>query len=129
RRGFSHAFSNVGVAAICAIAVSRASRIDLLWQEPMTVAYLMGIASLATAAADTTASEIGQLIPRRAFLPLTLKRVPVGTEGAIGGTLVAIAAVTAFNTAFASLHVGVEVIAAIAVCAFLGSYLESLLGN
>ncbi|HYO76045.1 MAG TPA: DUF92 domain-containing protein, partial [Thermoanaerobaculia bacterium] len=26
RRGFSHAFSNVGVAAICAIAVSRASR-------------------------------------------------------------------------------------------------------
>jgi uncharacterized protein (TIGR00297 family) len=139
RRGFSHAFSNAGVATICAIAVSRASRLDFLWQQSMTIAYLMGIASLATAAADTTASEIGQLIPRRAFLPLTLKRVPVGTEGAItvegtlagaiGGTLVAIASVLSFNAAFDAIHLGADAIAAIAACAFLGSYLESLLGN
>jgi len=139
RLGFSHAFSNVGVAAICAIAVSRASRIDdapLVW---MTVAYLMGIASLATAAADTTASEIGQLIGRRAFLPLTLKRVPAGTEGAIsiegtlagaiGGALVAIASVTAFNDAFRDIKLGVEAIVLVAASAFLGSYLESLLGS
>jgi len=142
RRGFSHAFSNAGVAAICAIAVSRASRMDFLWQEPMTIAYLMGIASLATAAADTTASEIGQLIGRRAFLPLTLKRVPVGTEGAISiegtlagaiaGTLVAVAGVLAFRQQFAwpaGPTVGATEIAAVAVCAFLGSYLESLLGS
>ncbi|HJQ39519.1 MAG TPA: DUF92 domain-containing protein [Thermoanaerobaculia bacterium] len=139
RRGFSHAFSNVGVAAICAIAVSRASRLDFLWENPMTLAYLMGIASLATAAADTTASEIGQLIGRRAFLPLTLKRVPAGTEGAIsiegtlagaiGGALVAIASILSFNKAFEALRAGVEAIIAVAVCAFLGSYLESLLGS
>ena len=131
RRGFSHAFSNVGVAAICAIAVSR-----LLDLEDITVAYLMGIASLATAAADTTASEIGQLIGRRAFLPLTLRSVPVGTEGAIsvegtlaglvGGLLVAAAGVLSLRT---MIDVAPMVIALVALSAFLGSYLESVVGS
>ena len=137
RRGFSHAFSNVGVAAICSIAVSRLARTD---DFPLAlVAYIMGIASLATAAADTTASEIGQLIGRRAFLPLTLKRVPVGTEGAIsiegtlagaiGGALVAIFSIAAFNTMAPDLTFGLETIALIALCAFLGSYIESVAGS
>ena len=137
RRGFSHAFSNAGVAAICAVAVSRALDLDLI-----AMIYLMGIASLATAAADTTASEIGQLIGRRAFLPLTLQRVPVGTEGAIsvegtlvgvmGGALVAVAGVTAFNRGLPRLYgpeTGVEVMALVTASAFLGSYLESVLGS
>jgi uncharacterized protein (TIGR00297 family) len=138
RRGFSHAFSNVGVAAICAIAVSRLSRVDVSPIEWMTLAYLMGIASLATAAADTTASEIGQLIGRRAFLPLTLKRVPVGTEGAISveGTLAGV--VAGFLVALAgveAMHYGLDVnpgplaIALVTACAFLGSYLESIAGS
>ncbi|HEX3067955.1 MAG TPA: DUF92 domain-containing protein, partial [Thermoanaerobaculia bacterium] len=80
RRGAAHAFANVGVAAICAIAC---------WRGLGLVPLFMGIAALATAAADTTASEIGQLFGRRAFLPLTLRRVEPGTEGAISieGTL------------------------------------------
>ena len=138
RRGFSHAFSNVGVAAICAVAVSRLSRVDddpLTW---MTLAYLMGIASLATAAADTTASEIGQLLGRRAFLPLTLRRVPVGTEGAIsiegtlaglvGGCIVALAGIL-------SMHYGLDLdpgwiaVALVTASAFFGSYLESIAGS
>lgn len=138
RRGFSHAFSNVGVAAICAIAVSRLSRTDVDPIDWMVVAYLMGIASLATAAADTTASEIGQLIGRRAFLPLTLRRVPVGTEGAISveGTLAG--AVAGFAVALASIramHYGLDLdpgwpaIALVTACAFLGSYLESIAGS
>jgi uncharacterized protein (TIGR00297 family) len=139
RRGFSHAFSNVGVAAICAVAVSRFSRIDDAPLQWMTLGYLMGIASLATAAADTTASEIGQLIGRRAFLPLTLRRVPVGTEGAISiegtlagaisGALVAIVSVIAFNTAFREIRLGAEAMILVTICAFLGSYLESLAGS
>lgn len=79
RRGFSHAFSNAGVASICAVAVS-------LWSGGPGQALLLllaGIASLATAAADTVGSEVGQLLGRRAFLPTTLRPVPVGTEGAI----------------------------------------------
>ena len=138
RRGFSHAFSNVGVAAICAIAVSRLSRIEESPIEWMTLAYLMGIASLATAAADTTASEVGQLVGRRAFLPLTLRRVPAGTEGAIsiegtlagvvGGFLVALAGVTAMHYGL-DLDPGVLAIAVVTACAFFGSYLESIAGS
>lgn len=138
RRGFSHAFSNVGVAAICAVAVSRLSRVDDSPLEWMMLAYLMGIASLATAAADTTASEIGQWIGRRAFLPLTLRRVPVGTEGAIsvegtlaglvGGFLVALAGVAALHYGL-DLDPGATAIALVTACAFLGSYLESIAGS
>jgi len=131
RRGFSHAFSNVGVAAICAIAVSR-----LLDLEAIALAYLMGIASLATAAADTTASELGQLFGRRAFLPLTLRRVPVGTEGAVSvegtvagllaGALVGFAGVWSLQT---MMKTGLIAAALVAGCAFLGSYLESIVGS
>ena len=127
RRGFSHAFSNVGVAAICAIAVARTPS-----ELTMLTAYLMGIASLATAAADTTASEIGQLVGRRAFLPLTLQRVPVGTEGAIsiegtlaglgGGLLVATAGCVPLGGA-------IREIVPVTISAFLGSYLESVAGS
>jgi uncharacterized protein (TIGR00297 family) len=137
RRGFSHAFSNVGVAAICAIAVSRLSRIGdgpLAW---MAVAYFMGIAALATAAADTTASEIGQLIGKRAFLPLTLRRVPVGTEGAISieGTLaglfggLAVAAAGVLSLHYGLMQVNLGAMFFITAAAFLGSYLESIAGS
>jgi uncharacterized protein (TIGR00297 family) len=145
RRGFSHAFSNVGVAAICAIAVSRLARsmhgstveIELL---PM----FMGIAALATAAADTTASEIGQLLGRRAFLPVTLRRVPVGTEGAISiegtvagalaGFLVALAGVAGVEQLFGDLltpSAGFAwgMVLLLTLCAFAGSYLESVVGS
>src|SRR5206468_10192232 len=80
RRGAAHAFANVGVAAICAIAC---------WRGLGLVPLFMGVAALATAAADTAGSEIGQLLGRRAFLPLTFRRVERGTEGAVSleGTL------------------------------------------
>jgi uncharacterized protein (TIGR00297 family) len=79
RRSFSHAFSNTGMASICALAISLGSG----GTRESLVLRLAAIASLATAAADTVASEIGQLLGRRAFLPTTLRPVPVGTEGAI----------------------------------------------
>src|SRR6266849_2516388 len=80
RRGAGHAFANVGVAAICSVAV---------WRGLGLVPLFMGITSLATAAADTAGSEVGQLIGRRAFHPLTFRRVERGTDGAMSleGTL------------------------------------------
>ena len=135
RRGFSHAFANVGVAAICAIAVSRATRGDTHIEM---IPLFMGIASLATAAADTTATEIGKLTGRSAFLPLTFRRVDVGTEGAISleGTLagiVAAAIVAMVGTTMTSLVWPVpyrtRVIVVVTLCAFLGSYLESIAGS
>jgi uncharacterized protein (TIGR00297 family) len=139
RRGFGHAFSNVGVAAICAIAVSRVARGPLAANELELVPLFMGIASLATAAADTTASEIGQLIGRRAFLPLTLRRVPVGTEGAIsvegtlvglaGGFAVSLIGLLAVDRLFERTSFSLSILLALTVCAFLGSYIESIAGS
>ncbi len=136
RRGAAHAFANVGVAAICAIAA---------WRQSSLLPLFMGIASLATAAADTAASEIGQLFGRRAFMPLTLRRVEPGTEGAISleGTLagivaglaVAVAGTTATISRLAPGFAGSVVvdkshtIVTLAVCAIVGSWLESVAGS
>ena len=141
RRGFSHAFSNVGVAAICAIAVSRLARtVQSSMSEAELLPMFMGIAALATAAADTTASEIGQLIGRRAFLPLTLRRVPVGTEGAISlegtvaglmaGFLVALAGSASVERLFGDVFAfSWDIVLLVTLCAFVGSYLESIAGS
>jgi len=139
RRGFSHAFSNVGVAAICAVAVSRVARGPLAASEMEVLPLFMGIAALATAAADTTASEIGQLLGKRAFLPLTLRRVPVGTEGAISveGTLAGLIAgfVVALLSTLAAARMlpaaafSWRLLFALTACAFAGSYLESVAGS
>jgi uncharacterized protein (TIGR00297 family) len=136
RRGAAHGVANVGVAAICAVAC---------WRGLGFVPLFMGIAALATAAADTTASEIGQLFGKRAFLPLSFRRVDRGTEGAISieGTVAGIIAaciVAIAGTALAAHHfrpgfIGSvtiyksNVIAVLTACAFLGSYIESILGS
>jgi uncharacterized protein (TIGR00297 family) len=136
RRGAAHAFANTGVAAICAVAC---------WRGLGLVPLFMGIAALATAAADTTASEIGQLFGRRPFLPLSFRRVQRGTEGAISieGTLAGIVAaciVAIAGTAVAAHHFRpgftgsitidrTHVVTVLTACAFLGSYLESILGS
>jgi uncharacterized protein (TIGR00297 family) len=136
RRGAAHAFANVGVAAICAVAC---------WRGLGFVPLFMGIAALATAAADTTASEIGQLFGRRAFLPLSFRRVERGTEGAISiegtlagiiaGCIVAIAGTALTAHAFRAGFIGSvvidksNVILVLTACAFLGSYMESILGS
>jgi uncharacterized protein (TIGR00297 family) len=136
RRGAGHAFANVGVAAICAVAC---------WRGLGLVPLFMGITALATAAADTAGSEIGQLIGRRAFHPLALRRVERGTDGAISieGTLAALIAALAVaiaGTAMAAhnLRPGfmgsvtidrTRTVAVVTVAAFLASYIESLMGT
>jgi uncharacterized protein (TIGR00297 family) len=117
RRGASHAFSNVGVAAILA-----------LFSAGDRMYWYAAVAALATAAADTTASEVGQLIGRRTFLPLTLKPVAVGTEGAVSleGTLAGL--VAGLLVAIVGTR-DPRMIALITIAAFLGSYVESLAGS
>jgi uncharacterized protein (TIGR00297 family) len=119
RRGASHAFSNAGIAAILATFFASTHE-QIFWYA--------AVAALATAAADTTASELGQLIGRRTFLPLTLKPVPVGTEGAISieGTLAGL--VAGFLVALVSTR-DPHMLALLTLAAFLGSYVESLAGN
>jgi uncharacterized protein (TIGR00297 family) len=136
RRGAEHAFANAGVAAICAIAC---------WRGLGLVPLFMGITALATATADTVGSEIGQLIGRRSFHPLTFRRLERGTSGAIslegtiagiaGGLIVAIAGVSMAAHQLRPGFIGtVEIdkahtIAVVTACAVLGSYLESVVGS
>jgi uncharacterized protein (TIGR00297 family) len=136
RRGADHAFANVGVAAICAVAV---------WRGLGLVPLFMGIASLATAAADTAGSEIGQLLGKRAFLPLTFRRVERGAEGALSlaGTLAGVIAaflVAVAGTAMTIHHLRpgfmgtvtvdkTHAIAVVTICGVLGSYIESVVGS
>ena len=67
--------TRVCTAALCAVAC---------WRGLGLVPLFMGISALATAAADTTGSEIGKLLGKRAFLPLTFKRVERGTDQPAG---------------------------------------------
>ena len=135
RRGFGHAFANVGVAAICAIAAAF---------DRGTLFVMAGIASLATAAADTVASEVGQLVGKRTFLPWSLRLVPRGTEGAISleGTVAGVLAaalvsvVAVFTLASSSPRFTLDMsslligpILLLTACAFIGSYVESLVGT
>jgi uncharacterized protein (TIGR00297 family) len=136
RRGAGHAIANVGVAALCGVAC---------WRGLGLVPLFMGISALATAAADTTGSEIGKLFGKRAFLPLTFRRVERGTDGAISleGTLAGIVAaflVAIAGTAVAAHHLRPgfmgsvviaksHVVAVVTAAAFLGSYFESILGS
>jgi len=136
RRGAGHAFANVGVAAICAVAV---------WRGLGLVPLFMGITALATAAADTAGSEIGQLLGKRTFLPLTFRRVPRGTDGAISveGTLAGLlgALIVAIAGTVMAVHeirpgfmgsVAVDkahVITVVTLCGIVASYVESITGS
>lgn len=138
RRGFRHAVANTGVAAILALLLAMCESWNLL--------LFAAIASLATAAADTVGSEIGQLFGRRAFLPISFRSVPRGTEGAVSieGTLASFAAAFAVATvgvlaayyskiAYPSLH-GITFgnligpIAVIGSAGFIAAYIESIVG-
>ena len=85
RRGARNALANCAVAVLCAI-LARATDSDLF-----ITAF---VASLGAAFADTSESEIGQLLSRAPRLITTLRKVPPGTDGAISlpGTLAGITA-------------------------------------
>jgi uncharacterized protein (TIGR00297 family) len=91
RRGARHALANCGAGAAAAIIYYVGMPTDyVLWEWPLVA--LAG--AFATALFDTVSSEIGQLYGRHPFLITTLKRVPVGTDGAVSaeGTLAGLAA-------------------------------------
>ena len=123
RRGARHALANAGVAVACAIFALTTSY-DLLFALAFAAAF-------ATAASDTAGSEIGQLWGRRAYLATTFRRVAPGTEGAVSveGTAAGIAASVAIGALGAALGLFPWIgVAVVAVAAFAGTTLESLLG-
>jgi uncharacterized protein (TIGR00297 family) len=115
RRGARNALANCAVAVLCAI-LARATGSDLF-----IVAF---VASLGAAFADTSESEIGQLLSRAPRLITTLRKVPPGTDGAISlpGTLAGILALALglLDTPTIALL--------IALAALLGTIADSLIG-
>jgi uncharacterized protein (TIGR00297 family) len=123
RRSARHAFANGGVAAAAAFFAAATP-----YPLPFGLAFA---GALATAAADTAGSEIGQLWGRRTYLVTTLQPVPRGTTGAVSleGTIAGLAAAMGIAAlgAWAALYPWTGAVAVV-VAAFLGTVLESVIG-
>lgn len=129
RRGAKHAAANCGTAIICSVAAI------VLGADHAAYPYLMlaYLGAFATAVADTTGSEFGQLYGKTPFLLTTFKRVPVGTEGAVSmeGTvagIVASAVLGAFGFWMMPGAFGGVGLLAVVLGAFVGTVAESYIG-
>jgi uncharacterized protein (TIGR00297 family) len=93
--------------------------------------YLLALAALAEAAADTASSEIGSAFPRKTVLITTWKDVTPGTDGGIsaGGTLAAVlaAAIVAGAAGLLSLATASQAVV-IAGAGVFGMLVDSLMG-
>ena len=123
RRGAKNALANCGVAVVCAL-LNALTSLDVF-----AVAF---VASLGAAFADTAESEVGQLYGRAPRLITTLRRVSPGTDGAISlpGTLAGLvaAALTATLGFALGLVASPGLILLVALAAFLGTVVDSLVG-
>jgi len=123
RRGAKNALAKVTVPALCALFAATSSARPLF--------LLAFAAALATATADTVASEIGKLWGRRTFLITTFRAVPRGTEGAVSleGTVAGILAALAVAVlAYAVRLLPAAEVGIVVLAAFLATSLESLIG-
>jgi len=120
----SQVMANLGAAAGCALPV--------LWFPEFSEVLLAGaMAALAEAAADTVSSEIGQGSARAAYLIVGLRRVSIGTNGAVSaiGTLSGIVAACLIAwVSAASAVVGWQWVPVIALAGTAGMMFDSLLG-
>ncbi|MFQ5876771.1 MAG: DUF92 domain-containing protein [Acidobacteriota bacterium] len=122
-RSARHALANCGVAAYLAVLMAAAPSPGIF--------ALAFVCACATAAFDTVSSEIGQAYGGRPFLITTLRRVAVGTDGAVsavGTAAGAAAALVLGGLAWQAGLVGVESLGIVVAAAFFGSTADSLLG-
>ena len=120
-RGYFNVFANGLVATGAAILYG-------VTGQPAFVALFMG--SVASAAADTTASEIG-VTGKTPYLITTLRPVPRGTNGGVTLRGEAAAVVAAVVVALAAWAMGVadpRMVAATVVAGFIGTNVDSLVG-
>jgi len=120
-RGYRNVFANGIVATAAAVLFG-------VFQQPVFIVMYVG--SVATAAADTLASEIGVTggIP---YMITTLKKVPIGTNG--GVTLVgeSVAMLGGLVVSLAAFFLGVITLPMVLVCTlagFVGTNIDSVVG-
>jgi uncharacterized protein (TIGR00297 family) len=120
-RGYRNVFANGGVSAAAAILFG-------VTQQPVFIAMFVG--SVATAAADTVASEIG-VTGGTPYMITTGKKVPAGTNG--GVTLIGelSALICAIGISGVAFFLGVIDIPTFAICSIaglVGTNIDSLAG-
>jgi uncharacterized protein (TIGR00297 family) len=120
-RGYRNVFSNGIVAAAAAVLFG-------VFQQPVFVVMYVGC--VATAAADTLASEIGVTggTPR---LITTLKKVPIGTNGGITVRGETVALIGGFIVSVVAMLLNVITLPEMAICTltgFVGTNIDSILG-
>ena len=120
-RGYRNVFANGIVAAAAAVLYG-------VFQQPIFVVMYVGC--VATAAADTLASEIGVTggIP---YMITTLRKVPIGTNGGITLVGESVALFGGIVVALVAFLLGVISFPAAVVCAFagfVGTNIDSLAG-
>ena len=120
-RGYRNVFANGIVAAAAAVLFG-------VFQQPVFIVMYVGC--VATAAADTLASEIGVTggVP---YLITTLKKVPVGTNGGVTLTGELVALLGGFTISIVALLFKVispEMVVICTLAGFIGTNLDSFVG-
>ena len=121
-RGYRNVFANGIVAAAAAVLFG------VFQQQPVFVVMYVGC--VATAAADTLASEIGVTggVPR---LITTLKQVPIGTNGGVTVTGETVALIGGFVISVVALLLHVVTPSMMVICTvagFMGTNIDSVIG-
>jgi uncharacterized protein (TIGR00297 family) len=120
-RGYRNVFANGIVAAAAAVLFG-------VFQQPVFVVMYVGC--VATAAADTLASEIGVTggIP---YMITTLKKVPIGTNGGVTPTGEFVALIGSFTVSLVALLLNVitpEMMIICTIAGFVGTNIDSIVG-
>src|SRR5512137_213849 len=120
-RGYRNVFANGIVAAAAAVLFG-------VFQQPVFVVMYVGC--VATAAADTLASEIGVTggVP---YMITTLKKVPIGTNGGVTPTGEFVALVGSFTVSLVALLLNVitpEMMIICTIAGFVGTNIDSIVG-
>jgi uncharacterized protein (TIGR00297 family) len=120
-RGYRNVFANGIVAAAAAVLFG-------VFQQPVFIVMYVGC--VATAAADTLASEIGVTggIP---YMITTLKKVPIGTNGGVTPTGEVVSLIGSFTVSLVALLLNVitpEMMIICTIAGFVGTNIDSLVG-
>jgi uncharacterized protein (TIGR00297 family) len=133
-RKASQVAANLGVAVIVSHPVVQSWLTDHAWVQNRvapSVVFVLGLAALAEAAADTISSEVGQLLSGHPRMITTLRKAEPGTDGAIslGGTAAGIIAAGAVAAAGSwALHGSTMTFVVSWAAGVFGLFFDSILG-